>query len=292
MLLQNSTNLENLIIKLLTEAKAGLGAIEILEKVGKSWKTYSRRGIYKELERLEREGIIQRSSGRYTLRLAWLLSLHSELEQMLEVATSPDLLRNFLPTKGQEILVHCSDLVRWDRIWTQLMLSMHAVFPTLPMFIWNPRHWFNLTHPEINSTFARANESSKNLRYVIVGGRGWLDRHDHKHLARNSTGYSHRVSPFEYDRTHYYWIIGDYVGVSTLSAKTAASIENIYQTTSKLSDLNPNLVKKLLSQNCRGSVRCSWAPEKAEKMRAKFLKFFDLGLNENGEIIKIKYGEL
>lgn len=292
MLLQNSTNLENLVVKLLTEAKVGLSALEILERVGKSWKAYSRRGIYKELERLEREGVVLRSSGRYTLRLAWLLSLHNELEEMLKVARNPGLLKNFLPTKGQEINVQCSDLVRWDRIWTQLMLSMHAVFPALPMFIWNPRHWFNLTHPEINSTFARANETSKNLRYVIVGGRGWLDLRDRKHLARNSTGFSHRVSPFEYDRTHYYWIIGDYVGISTLNAKTAASIENIYQSTKKSSDFDSSLVKKLLSQKCSGSVRCSWAPEKAERLRVKFTNHFGLKLAENGEIPKIRYGEL
>jgi hypothetical protein len=292
MLLQNTTILENVIVKLLQTAKDGLSASEIRDQVNRVWKTYSSRGIYKELARLENEGIVLRSCGKYSLRLAWLVSLYTEVAQLFMSGNDPELLKNFLPKKGQEIIINCSDLVRWDRIWTQLMLTLNVVFPNLPMFVWLPRHWFNFTHPDIEKTFILANEASKNLRYTIVGGRGWLDRHDQKSIARKSVGYSFRLSPFENDRTNYHWVIGDYVGVSTINSRVAHKIDEIYENAKELSDIPSDISRHLISQNCNGKVRCIWAPQKAEKLRRQFLDHFGLETKDDGTLVKLKLGEL
>ena len=82
------------------------------------------------------------------------------------------------------------------------------------------------------------------------------------------------------------------MGVSTLDTRTASKIDQIYEQTKKQSDLKANIRQQLLSQKCSGIVRCQWAPQKAEKYRQKFIKFFGLSLNEAGELTKIKRGEL
>jgi hypothetical protein len=284
MLLQNSLTLENEIVRLLSKSPHGLTAEQIRADVGKTFRAYSRRGIYKELQRLITEGVLVRSHATYALRLAWLLSLHSEVERITKQIDDVEYLKRALPTKDQAVVLHASDLVNWDRHWTQLMLMMHSLFPRLPMFIWCPRHWFTLTHPEIESTFTKANESKRNLRYAIVGGRDFLDLRDRPVLERKSTCFSFRISPFEHDRSHYYWIIGDYVGTCTLDAVTVKQIDEIYARTKKESDIAPNLCTKLLARKCRGTIKCEWAPEKAQKLRSKFLKFFRAEIHENGEL--------
>lgn len=291
MLLQKSATLENEIVRLLSQSSRGMTAEAIRIEVGKSLRAYSRRGIYKELQRLIAEGILVRGRGVYALRLAWLLSLQSEIERIAKYINDPEYLTGALPTRNQAVLLNATDLTTWDQHWTQMMLAMHTLFPRLPMFIWCPRHWFTLTHPEIESTFTKANESKRNLRYAIIGGRSFLDLRDRNLLKRKSTGYSFRVSPFEYDRNHYYWIIGDYVGTNTLDAATVKQIDDIYARTKKESDLDATLRKRLLSTKCRGTVKCEWAPEKAERLRARFLTHFGIELRENGELLRVRTGE-
>ena len=291
MLLQNSPTLENEIVRLLSQSSHGLTAEQIRTEVGRSLRKYSPRGIYKELQRLIEEGVLVRGGGVYTLRLAWLLSLQSEIARISKQIEDTEYLKSALPTKGKAVLLHASDLVNWDRLWTQLMLVMHNSFPTLPMFIWCPHHWFTLTHPEIENTFTQANESRRNLRYAIIGGRSFLDLRDRAVLRRKSTCYSFRVSPFEYDRNHYYWIIGEYVGTCTLDASTARKIDEVYSRIKKEGDLNAETPRKLLSQKCRGSIKCEWAPEKAEKLRTKFVKYFGVKLGDNGELLTTLSGE-
>jgi hypothetical protein len=292
MLLQNTPLLENLIVELLSKAAEGLSAQELRDRVATSLRSYSRRGIYKELRRLIDEGVLLRSKTKYSLRLAWVLSLHAELGRLHAQITNPHYLQHALPSKARKLLIRCTDLVTWDRIWTQLMLTMHTALPHLPMFIWCPRHWFTITHPDIENTFTRANEARGHLRYAIVGGRTALDLRDRKILAKKSTAYSFRESPFEYDRNHYYWIIGDYFGVSTLDQRTSQKIEELYKESDKLSNLPSTAGQRLLSQKIRGSLRCEWAPEKAEIMRQTFINFFNLTLKEDGTLSEVKRGEI
>jgi hypothetical protein len=144
----------------------------------------------------------------------------------------------------------------------------------------------------MENTFTKANESKKNLRFAIIGGRTALDYKDRGILSRKSTCYSFRLSPFEYDRNHYYWIVGDYFGTSTIDLRTARQIDLLYEQSKKLGSVNSSAIKQLLSQKCRGSIKCEWAPEKAQKMRVKFLKYFDLEIKESGELLTIRSGEI
>jgi hypothetical protein len=267
-------------------------AEEIRAEVGRTLRTYSRRGIYKELQRLTAEGIIVRSRTVYALRLAWLVSLQSEIERITRQVNDVEYLQGALPTKEQPVILHATDLTTWDQHWTQMMLVLHTLFPRLPMFIWCPRHWFTITHPEIERTFTKANESRRNLRYALIGGRGFLDLRDRCLLKRKSTCYSFRISPFEDDRTHYYWIIGDYVGTNTLDSVTARHIDEIYSRTKKDSDIDSAARNRLLSRKCRGTVKCEWAPEKAERLRARFLTHFGVKLHDNGELLTVRTGEV
>ena len=292
MLLQISPNLENVVVALLRQAPLGLTAQEILQLVAKRWRTYSRRGIYKELQRLETEGVIMRTTGRYSLRLAWLLSLQSQVDQMVENASKPEAQRLFLPKKGEDIVVSCSDLVRWDRVWTQLMLILHSSFPTLPLFQWVPRYWFNWTHPGINTTFMAAAETVRNNRFSIIGGRTPLDYECRSSISRTSSTYSFKRSFFEHDRNHYRNIIGDYLITCSYDQRTADTIEGIFESGLYSKKSRTELGKKLLTIKCRGVVRCSWAPEQAEKYRQKFLKFFGVTLNGEGEVLTVKRGEI
>jgi hypothetical protein len=290
MLLQNSATLENEVVKLLSQCPEGLTAEEIRAEVSRTLRPYSRRGVYKELQRLINEGILVRGHSVYSLRLAWLLSLHTEIERIARQIGNPEYLKSALPSRGQPVVLHASNLVNWDRQWTQMMLMMHTLFPKLPMFIWCPRHWFTLTHPEIESTFTHANETKRNLRYAIIGGRSFLDLRDRSVIK--STCFSFRISPFEYDRNHYYWIVGDYVGINTLDALTVRQIDEIYAQTKRETDITPLVRRRLLSRKCRGTVKCEWAPEKAEKLRGTFSNFFGVKTRDNGELLTTLVGEI
>ncbi len=292
MLLQITPNLENLILALLQQSPCGLSANDLRQLVGKRWKAYSRRGIYKELQRLEAEGVIMRSAGLYSMRLAWLLSLQARVDQMVETASRPESQRLVLPKRGQDIVVTCSDLVRWDRVWTQLMLILHAALPGIPLFQWVPRYWFNLTHPGIQSTFIPAAEALRDFRFSVIGGRTALDFECRSAISRTSSTYTFRPSPFDDDRTHYRNVIGDYMITCSLDQRTAARIDDLFESVKNPKNLPLNIGKKLLALKCRGSVRCSWAPQQAEKCRQKFIKFFGVTLKENGEVLSCKRGEL
>jgi hypothetical protein len=149
-----------------------------------------------------------------------------------------------------------------------------------------------LTHPDIEGSFTKANEFQRNLRYLIIGGRGFLDFRDRDIVKRKSTCFSFRESPFEFDRSHYYWIIGDYVGTNTLDAVTVRAIDEIYASVKNEREVVPSIGAKLLNRKCRGSVKCEWAPDKADRLRAKFLRYFGVDLKKNGELRLSKVGEV
>jgi hypothetical protein len=284
MLAQITTTLENLIVHLIATAARGLTAQEIREQVAKKWKQYSRRGIYKELQRLEREGVLMRSQGRYSLRLAWALSLQAQIEQIVTKISHPDVQDVFLPSKDQDFVVTCSDLVRWDRVWTQLMLILHSAFPHLPHFQWVPRYWFNITHPDIQSTFIPSANLHRERRFTIIGGRTQLDYDFEPSLARVSCVYSSKRSPFESDRRNYRCVIGDYLITCTLDQRTADRIDRLFETTKDLRSLPKDAGAKLLAIKCRGTVRCSWSPVQAEKLRNQIARFLGVSLNKDGTV--------
>jgi hypothetical protein len=292
MLLQISPSLENVVIDLLRVAPEGLSALQVRQQVAKRWRAYSRRGIYKELQRLEREGVLMRAQGTYTLRLAWLLSLQAQVEQMVTAASRPEQQQTFLPARGHDLVVHSSDLVRWDRVWTQLMLILHSAFPETPLFQWVPRYWFNFTHPDIQSTFMPAAEALRDRRFSIIGGRTPLDFDCRASISRTSATYSFRRSPFENMRTQYINVIGDYLIVCSLDRRTTDRIDRIFEATKDPKQLPQDIGKRLLATKCRGIVRCSWAPQRAERYRAQFLKFFRATLKPDGSLHTAPRGEV
>ena len=286
MLAQISTTLENLIVHLVSAAARGLTAQEIREQVAKEWKQYSRRGIYKELQRLEKEGVLMRSLGRYSLRLAWALSLQAQVDQLVTKISRPEIQDLFLPSKDQDLVVTCSDLVRWDRVWTQLMLILHSAFPDLPHFQWVPRYWFNITHPDIQKTFIPSANLHRERRFSIFGGRGPLDVAFEPSMAQVSSVYSMKRSPFESDRRNYRNVIGDYLITCTLDQRTADRIDRLFESVKDLDKLPNDAGAKLLAVKCRGTVRCSWSPVQAEKLRNQIAKFLGVPLTRDGRLIK------
>ncbi len=280
MLLQLSTTLEELIVKYLA-ATPWVGAAWLQQAIARDYKPYTRRGVYKELSKLEREGIVVKVKNSYSLRLAWVMNLVSFVGDMYDVYLDPSLLKTLLLKGGEKITWRFSSLAKMDMAWTQLMLGMHRACPGKAMCVWCPHQWFDFSHGERNRQFIKANDIAANRRFHIIGGSTYLDRLGGAGQPKIGV-YSYAEGPFEDLRNTYYTLIGDYVICVKLDTVTTRKIEELFSRVKTARDINPQEMGQIFGARVNAKLTLEINPRRAAELKRKFARFFGLKIEEIG----------
>ena len=280
MLLQLTNSLEEIIVKELA-AKPWVSAAKLHGEISAKHGAYTLRGIYKELAKLEREGIVVKVREDYSLRLAWVIHLLSFVDLLYDVYLDPKLVASLLHQGQDKVTWHFNNLTKMDMVWTQLMLGMHCACPGKVMCIWCPHQWFDLAHGEKQRQFMRANELAENKRLHIIGGRTYLDEVCIPHLPKSSR-YSFAKSPFEELRSVYYTLIGEYLITVKLDRRTTERIEQLFDSVGSERDKNAANLVNFFSEPVKASLTLEKNAKKAQQIKKKFALFFGVSLASIG----------
>ncbi|MFN8392184.1 MAG: hypothetical protein U0136_17965 [Bdellovibrionota bacterium] len=272
MLLQQEPNLEELILKALVDLP-GATAKAVLNHVQQNAGPFTIRGIYKELAKLQQQGILLKQGETYHVRLAWIMNLLAFGDRAYERYTSSSYLaRSLSPEKQTE---RFSDLVKLDRLWTQLILTYHQLHPKSIMCFWCPYQWFALAHELTCRQFYDAINLTEFQRCHIIGDDTFLARRAVKDLPKKGV-YSFAKSPFDDERSTYYTVIADVVLTVRIDKETTARLHHLFHSVRSESELNPNLLDSVFGRRIRATLTTEVNASKALRLKRKFADYFGM----------------
>ncbi len=278
MLLQKKASLEEIIVKLLA-LNPKLSAKEIYEKLKRQGLSYSLRGIYKELTKLEALEIVFKVKDKYRVRLTWIINLLAFADSAYDSYTEQNHLVDLLSSQKKKTKYKFNSLSKLDLYWMQLMMALHKLYPNEPMFLWCPYQWFHLVHDYTVRQFFTAVDISGAKRYHIIGSGTYLERLAIDSFPRNSE-YSFSESPFSDDMNTYFTFIGDHIISAVLPSSMTKKIDSLFNAITREKDNDKQVVSDLLNQDVKTSLIIEENPKKIKKLKKKFVEFF--GIREQG----------
>lgn len=281
MLLQITPSIEELIVQILSQ-RINLSPNEIHSIILERGFSYSQRGIYKELKKLESEGVIYKSTKGFSLQLTWIVNILNFADQAYKTATKQNALKDTLGSDSYKEVYRFKDLRRLDLFWIQNLMTLHQLHPGAPLFLWIPYQWFHLVHSNAIDLFYHASDITSAKRYHILGNDCYLSRVALKSLPKNGN-YSFSDSPFSGEESTYYSLIASTIITVKLDASTTKCISELFQRVKSEADLKKENLSEIFNQKVKASISIEKNETKAKKLRKKFSDFFGVSFSKEGE---------
>ena len=272
MLLEEFPALEELVLQALVQ-EPGATAKRIYLVLMEQGHSYSLRGLYKELGKMEGQGILFKRGETYNIRLAWIMNLLAFADRAYERYTDTPYLAAGLRDENAKHTEGFNDLRKLDRLWTQLILVLHNLHPGKIMCFWCPYQWFYLAHYYTEKQFYKAIDLAGHKRCHIIGIDSYLSRLALKDLPKAGC-YSFAKSPFDRERANYYTVIGDCVLTVKLDKQITSRIHELFSAVRTQSDIRPLEIEAIFGAKVRASLTSERNEEKASRLKKKFADFF------------------
>jgi hypothetical protein len=241
-----------------------------------SGKHYSVQGLYKELRKLQEEGVLFKLKNKYSLRFPWVFDFISLADKLSETYTQQPQFPLILPEINKKEIWHFSSLLKMNDFWSHILLILIQQSKHKVLLGWNPHPWFHLVQTKQEEQYIKALKLARSKLYLIVGGRSLLDKWTEKFWDKETVRYSFGKSDFHNERSTYFNVIDEYVVTVKLQPKTAQAIDTIYENTKSMDDLNINSILLIFNQKTKCSIWLEKNPQKAKKIGIKFKKFWGI----------------
>ena len=273
MILQSNEQLEHLIVKLLAQ-KPNLTAGEIQKRIEKKENAaYSIQGIYKELRKLQNEGVAVKVKNRFSLRIPWALDFMALADIMSQTYLNPQALLYLLPEKGRKFRWKFTSLLRTNDFWSQILLVMFQKSSTKKLFGSQMHPWWHLAQPQLEAQYVKSVGRVGGTLYIIIYGRTHLDR-----LAepfwKEHVVYSFGHNPFNLPLNVYITMMDDYIVTITIDSETARRMEALYNGAKRADVFDFEEVMRFFNHKAKAVCQIENNPKKAAIWRKKFSRFF------------------
>ena len=273
MLLRANENLEDLIVRILAR-KQKLAAKQIHKNICNETKSYSLQGVYKELGKLQNEGVVVKNKGVYSLRLPWILELVSLADTMARqyIESIPgDLI---LPSENKKTTWYFTSLFRLNDFWSQILLHIIQQSTSKTVLAWNAHPWVHLAQTRQEAQFIRSLKLAHSKMYLIVGGKTALDTWAQQFWDPSIVEYSFNKSTYDNNRNEYINIIDEYILTIKLTNDMADQIEQLYQQTTSIDVLNVADIIELFNSRTKAKITLEKNHRKAKIHVQRFKRFF------------------
>jgi hypothetical protein len=274
MLLQKRISIEEAIVKVLAR-KVNLSVKEIISSLNQEGLSFSQRGVYKELNKLEEQGILLKSKYGYSLQLSWITNLLSFADAAYDIYSHPKYLEQLLSLGTKRTTHKFTKVGRLDQFWIQLMSSLSRLYPKEYLYLWCPYQWFNLLHPYNVNLFYQASDMTGTKRYHIMGDDNYLNQKALKTMPKLGE-YSLRNSPFSNQMNTYFSVTGDVVLTIKFDSAFNNRIETLFDSVKSESDLKSYDLNSVFSPDIKGSLTLEKNEIKAKRIKKKFQEFFGI----------------
>ncbi len=273
-------NLSQYIIQSLSSQQF-LEVSDLLKKITEaSGKDYSIQGLYKELKKLQEEGVLFKLGNQYSLRLPWVLDFISLADSISATYIERPQLPLILPEINKKEIWHFTDLLKMNDFWSHVILALLQQSKNKILLGWNPHPWFHLVQTKQEEQYIKSLKLANSKLYLIVGGDSFLDRWTEKFWDKKMMEYSFGKSDFHNERSTYFNVVDDYVLTVKLDPKISQSIDDIYKNTKSLNDLDLQSIFSIFHQKTKSSVWLEKNPERARKIGIKFKKFWGIDFSK------------
>lgn len=246
----------------------------LLKQVSTKENCFSIQAVYKELRKLQQQGIVFKCGANYGLSLSWILNLWETVESMLDVQNSEQGQSMLLPAAGEKKTFHFSRLAAVDDFWIHSLFILLQNSSERTLYQWLPHPWFHLIHSRKSGPLQQALKTSKYKVQSIIGGNTYLDRLSERITTKGSYEFYYAAGPFQEERSIYYSASKEFLLSIRLDRRTSEAIEKLYQSVKRESELD--LIKAARTIHTAGSITLSIEREtrKASKVWKEFREYF------------------
>ncbi|MBU4332745.1 hypothetical protein KKD19_02875 [Patescibacteria group bacterium] len=274
MLLQTKEKLEDLIVKLLAERPI-LTATQVRQEIKEKNKKYSLQAVYKELRKLQNNGVVSKIKQKYGLRLPWALDFVSLADIISQTYIDSPRIASILPERNKKEIWHFNNLLKMNNFWSHILLILIQQSEKKILLGWNPHPWFHLAQTKQEEQYIKSLGLAKGKLYLIVGGSTYLDRWAEKFFDKKIVEYSFGRSACGTECSpHYINVIDDYVLTVKIDKKTARIIDDLYKNTTSADDIDIASIMDVFHGKINASIWLEKNSKKAQQISGRFSRFF------------------
>jgi hypothetical protein len=259
-------HLEDKIIQILNTKKTG-SAKELGLLLRTEGEDYSFQGIYKALNNLINAEVVIKQSKNYSINEEWRSRIIKKLQ--------PKSLTTI--NEGERVHYELTSLIHHDLQWKNIVLPLHEEHPSDPIFFYNYHYiWLFLSDSRKQSEldYYKSFNETKTHSFCLIGSNSSQDR-ETKDLIRND--YSQVATGREpaLVKAGYVTIFNDYIITTQLPKDLIRKIEDCYQKTSSVTELEHS-IRKLGIEKRRVQLIIERNKEKAKVIRKKLAPDFHI----------------
>ena len=275
MLLVPNPSLENLLVECLS-FQPSASATWLHAQLQRRSDGYSIQAVYKELRKLQRQGVVIKRNGEYSLHLVWILNLLSLTDRMFDTQTSPEALAAVLPEDGEKKSYTFTRLTHVDDFWMHALIVMLQNSGEKLLYQWIPHPWFHLINSHKSLPLHQAFAAGGFTVKCIIGGDTYLDRYSKKITTPDVYDFYYAEGPFRDQSLVYYSVTDSHLITIKLDKKTDERVERIYKNTTSAKAYDGAHIVSILSTPGRISVNIETRTPKAKKVWNKFQRYFEV----------------
>jgi hypothetical protein len=272
MLLTGKESLEERIVLLLS-AQSRLAAQAIFSAVNKGPASYTLQAVYKELRKLQQQGVVGKLGRGYSLRLSWVLGLDELGERMVNTYLKSGALSTLLKTKSKQTW-YVSNLIRLNDLWDQLLISLVQESTSKQLFGYTKHAWYHLAQPQAEDQYIRAVSKEGGKIYLALGSKLPLDAWAEQFWPKHIMEFGYTRQPLHDDHTVEFDVIDDYIVTTKKDLKITQALESIYAQAKTPADVRGDVLLSVFTRPTRVRVTLEHNPTKAARLRKKFFQFF------------------
>ena len=275
MILQAEPGLREAVIRILANGEA-LTAKELSLKVTSHFSSYSLPAVYKELQFLQREGVLAKAGKLYSLKLTWVINTRNFFEQMYATQLGTRSLSQLVPDEGESRSWTVNSIRRADDLWEQLVVAITTHSNERTHLAWAPHSWAFIIEKTKQDSFTSGMEAKGNSIYQIIGSETPLDIEAAKLRRESVFELSYAESPFHKDKTKYIDVIGEYIITIRPDAATFKHIEEFFAEGSLDPESLARARKALLAKQMRFRIKVEHNSRRAAKFTKQFNQHWGL----------------
>ena len=276
MLLGTHRNIAERLISFLATSGAS-HATNIHAAVEKSGQHCTIQAIYKELRNLQSEGVIIKTSGRYSLSLPWAVNLAHFSTSVVTALTETSTASYLLPeSPNSRKKFTFTTLGQADDFWVHAILLILEHSSNQMLFNWLPHPWFHLVNGKKAPAFHAALKERKYYLRSIIGGNSFLDKRSKKLTVPGTYEFFYRKSPFEEEDRVYYSSTDRFLITLRLLPTFANELDLLYERNQSAKSLDLATIAHLTSESTKIVVTIDNSKARVRKMWNKFIDYFEV----------------
>lgn len=236
----------------------------------------SKQAVYKAISRLQDEGIIVKVGQELSLKSSFIINILRFADKLAERQTVGLSKAELIAGAKAKLKWQFTDIKKMDDFWAHTLISLLQDNKHPVAFEWVPRPWFELVHREKEKQFQQILKNKNKRIYLMVGGRGYLDKYCSQFWPGEIYTYSLSEGPFESIRNTYFDVVGDYILTFRFDKYTTERIESFFESVNKSSDLSVRGYNRIFAHSMKITAGLELNAKKANKLRTQFVNFFGI----------------